>query len=93
MILELIGFVLVGLVVGALGRLLLPGRDPMGIGMTALVGVASALAAGFIGKALFGRPGGFLMAVAVAILAVWLIRKSRERSVGDAAPAGRGFGR
>lgn len=79
MILELIGFALLGLVVGALGRLALPGRDPMGLGMTALVGMGSALAAGLIGKALFGRPGGFLMAVLVAVGIVFLIRKSRER--------------
>ena len=92
MILELIGFALLGLVVGALARLALPGRDPMGLGMTALVGMGAALAAGFIGKALFGRPGGFLMALIVAVGIVYLIRKSRERSAGTVAPArGRGF--
>lgn len=92
MILELFGFALLGLVVGALGRLALPGRDPMGLGMTALVGMGSALAAGLIGKALFGRPGGFLMAVLVAIGIVFLIRKSRERSVGEPATVrNRGF--
>jgi uncharacterized membrane protein YeaQ/YmgE (transglycosylase-associated protein family) len=85
MILELIAFAVVGLIVGALGRLALPGRDPMGLGMTALVGMGSALTAGVIGKLLFGRPGGFLLSVLVALGAVYLIRKSRERSVGGPA--------
>jgi uncharacterized membrane protein YeaQ/YmgE (transglycosylase-associated protein family) len=45
---ELIALILVGLVVGALGRFLSPGRDPMGLIMTILIGVASMLVAGLI---------------------------------------------
>jgi uncharacterized membrane protein YeaQ/YmgE (transglycosylase-associated protein family) len=73
-----------GLLVGALGRLALPGRDPMTLPQTILVGIAGSLAAGLASLALFhGRHGGgLLLAVAFATLFVWLIRRSRERSAG-----------
>jgi uncharacterized membrane protein YeaQ/YmgE (transglycosylase-associated protein family) len=43
---------IVGLVVGALAKLLMPGRDPGGIFITMLIGVAGALIAGFLGRSL-----------------------------------------
>ena len=55
---SLIGFLLVmalsGLVVGALGRLLVPGRQPMGILATILAGVAGSVVGGFIARLIFG---------------------------------------
>src|SRR3954464_3530822 len=80
--------VITGLIVGALGRLALPGRDPMSIGQTILVGIGASLAAGLIGRLLFGgRGGGFILAVLCSLGIVYLIRRSRERSVGDPAHA------
>ena len=78
----LILLAITGLVVGALARLALPGRDPMSIFQTIGVGMAGSFVAGLIAMALFdGRPrGGLLLSVAVATLFVWLIRRSRERS-------------
>jgi uncharacterized membrane protein YeaQ/YmgE (transglycosylase-associated protein family) len=77
----LILLVISGLVVGALGRLALPGRDPMSVGQTILVGLAGSFAAGLLSLALFGgrRGGGIILSVAFATLFVWLIRRSRER--------------
>jgi uncharacterized membrane protein YeaQ/YmgE (transglycosylase-associated protein family) len=77
----LIALVVTGLVVGALARLLLPGRDPMSIVQTILVGMAGSFAAGLLAMAIFdGRPrGGLLLSVLFATLLVWLIRRSRER--------------
>ena len=49
MIGRIIGLILVGLIVGALGRLVHPGRDPMPIWLTIVIGVAAALIAGLIG--------------------------------------------
>lgn len=71
-----------GLVVGALGRLVLPGPDPMGIGMTILIGVGGSLIAGFIANAIWGhRYGpGLLLSVACAAFLVWLVRRSRGRT-------------
>jgi uncharacterized membrane protein YeaQ/YmgE (transglycosylase-associated protein family) len=77
--------VLTGLIVGALGRLAIPGPDPMGIGMTILVGIGGSLIAGIIGRVLFGsNGGGFILAVVCSAGIVYLIRRSRERRVGGA---------
>ena len=71
-----------GLIVGALARLALPGRDPMSIPQTMLVGIAGSFAAWLVSLALFhGRHGGgLLLSLLFATLFVWLVRRSRERS-------------
>jgi uncharacterized membrane protein YeaQ/YmgE (transglycosylase-associated protein family) len=73
----LILLVILGLLVGALARLALPGPDPMTIGQTILVGIAGSVIAGIIGKLLLGRPGGFILAVLCATGIVYAIRRSR----------------
>ena len=74
------------MIVGALGRLAIPGRDPMSIGQTILVGIGGSLVAGLVGRLLFGgRGGGFILAVVCSAGIVYLIRRSRERRVGPAA--------
>jgi uncharacterized membrane protein YeaQ/YmgE (transglycosylase-associated protein family) len=83
MITFIILLVVGGLIVGALGRLAIPGPDPMGIGQTILVGIGGSLVAGLIGRLLFGsRGGGFLLAVVCSAGIVYLIRRSRARHVG-----------
>ena len=69
----IIGLIVTGLVVGALGRLLHRGRDPMGIGMTIVVGVVSMLAVGILLRDAVGPVLSFALAVAVAvgIVALW----------------------
>ena len=47
-----IGWILFGLVVGALAKLVMPGRDPGGIIVTMLLGIAGALLGGFLGRAM-----------------------------------------
>ena len=59
MIGRIIGLIIVGLIVGALGRLLHPGRDPMPIWLTIVIGIAAALIAGL----LIGGILGFILAV------------------------------
>ena len=49
---HILWMLIVGLVVGALAKLLMPGRDPGGIFITMLIGVAGALLAGFLGRSL-----------------------------------------
>ena len=68
MILHIIGLILVGLVVGALGRLFHPGTDPMGLVMTTVIGVASVLIAGL----LIGGFLGFIVAIIVGVVLVAL---------------------
>ncbi len=81
-ILYLILLALSGLVVGALGRLALPGRDPMTITQTILVGIAGSATAGLVALALFRshRGGGLLLSIVFAAFFVWLVRRHRERS-------------
>lgn len=74
----LLGLALTGLVVGALGRLAIPGPNPMGIGATILVGIGGSFLGGIVGMLLLNRPGGFLLAVAGATLIVWLLQRNRR---------------
>ncbi|MGQ0617637.1 MAG: GlsB/YeaQ/YmgE family stress response membrane protein [Acidimicrobiia bacterium] len=66
-----------GLIIGALARLVIPGRNPMGIGMTILLGIAGAFLGGIVGNALFQRPGGLILSVAGAAFLVWLFGRRR----------------
>jgi uncharacterized membrane protein YeaQ/YmgE (transglycosylase-associated protein family) len=69
--LSLLGTAVFGLIVGALAKLVMPGRDPGGIFVTMLLGVAGALLGGFVGRLLglygAGDTAGFLMATLGAI--------------------------
>jgi uncharacterized membrane protein YeaQ/YmgE (transglycosylase-associated protein family) len=68
----------VGLFVGAVARLLLPGPDPMGLGMTAVIGVCGSFIAGLFSWYVLRRHGGGLvLSVLFSILLVWLFRRSR----------------
>jgi uncharacterized membrane protein YeaQ/YmgE (transglycosylase-associated protein family) len=78
-IVYLIVLALTGLAVGALGRLAIPGKDPMSIGLTILVGIAGSLVAGLVWWLISGdrNGGGILLSVVFAALIVYLIRRSR----------------
>jgi len=83
-----------GLVVGALARFGLPGRDPMSIFQTMLVGVAGSLIAGLITYYLFDSEAGpgILLSVLCALVIVFAVRKIRERQLGESSPAQQGSG-
>lgn len=49
----IIGFLIIGLIAGGLARLLVPGRDPMGILGTLILGLVGSFVGGFLAKALF----------------------------------------
>jgi uncharacterized membrane protein YeaQ/YmgE (transglycosylase-associated protein family) len=67
-----------GLIVGALARLALPGRDPMSLFQTMLIGIAGSFAAGLVSWLVFGREGaGILLSVLFATGIVYVIRRSR----------------
>ena len=75
--LSLLGTVVFGLIVGALAKLVMPGRDPGGIFVTMLLGVAGAVVGGFIGRQLgfygAGDSAGFIMSTlgAIALLSLY----------------------
>jgi uncharacterized membrane protein YeaQ/YmgE (transglycosylase-associated protein family) len=84
MVLEIIGLILIGLVIGGLARLALPGPDPMGLLATAGVGIAGSLISGLILRLVFHRVGwSFLVALLVSTGIVYLIRRSRGGRVGS----------
>ncbi|HSH23134.1 MAG: GlsB/YeaQ/YmgE family stress response membrane protein [Actinomycetota bacterium] len=81
MIIYILGLILSGLIVGALGRLAIPGPNPMSIGLTILVGVGGSLLAGLVAGLLFNRAAGLILSVLGAALIVWLIQRSQTRRV------------
>jgi len=77
-----LGWILFGLVVGIIAKLLMPGRDPGGFIITALLGIAGAVVGGFVGRALgFYGPGeaaGFLMSTLGAVILLFIYHKVRR---------------
>lgn len=73
----------IGLVVGGLARLLLPGPDPMSIWMTALVGLCGTFSAGlFSWYVLHRHGGGLLLSVLFSMLVVWMYRRTHTGGYG-----------
>ena len=74
----IIGWIFFGLVVGIVGKLLTPGRDPGGFILTIILGIAGALIGGFLGQSLglyrAGEPVGFIMAVVGSVILLLLYR-------------------
>jgi uncharacterized membrane protein YeaQ/YmgE (transglycosylase-associated protein family) len=79
----LLSVALTGLVIGALARLVVPGRQPMGCIATTLYGIAGSIVGGIIGRILFGRPyvPGLLMSVLGAAVLIWVIYGTGRRRV------------
>ena len=74
----LLWLALVGLVVGALARLALPGRDPLTIPQTILVGLAGSFGTGLLSILLFGREyGGITLSILGATVVMYFVRRSR----------------
>ena len=77
-----LGWVLFGLVVGIVAKLLMPGRDPGGFIVTTLLGIVGAVIGGFLGRSLGlygpGEPAGFLMATLGAVVLLFIYRMLRR---------------
>lgn len=84
MLIFLIALLINGLIVGALARLALPGKDPMSIPMTIGTGIAGSFVGGLISYALFGRnAGSWLLGLICATGIVYLVRRSRGGGLMD----------
>ena len=74
-----IGWIIFGLIVGVIAKLLMPGRDPGGMIVTILIGIAGALFGGFIGRAIGmygpGEVAGYLMSIVGAMLLLFIYRR------------------
>ena len=76
----LIVLALLGLVVGALARLLMPGPDPMSIPATIVLGLAGNFIAGLIVWGLWGHSApGLIISVVFSMIILWFLRRSRGR--------------
>ena len=80
----ILGWIVFGLIVGAVAKLLMPGRDGGGIIVTMLLGIVGAMVGGFIGRALnmYGPndAAGFFMATLGAVIVLFLYRMVAGRS-------------
>jgi uncharacterized membrane protein YeaQ/YmgE (transglycosylase-associated protein family) len=80
----ILGWILFGLIAGALAKLVMPGRDPGGIIVTMLLGIVGAIVGGFVGRAMGlyqpGEPAGLLMSIvgAIVVLAVYRMAVGRR---------------
>jgi uncharacterized membrane protein YeaQ/YmgE (transglycosylase-associated protein family) len=79
----ILGWILFGLVVGIVAKLLMPGKDPGGFIVTILLGIVGALLGGYLGRVLGlyqpGEPAGFIGATLGAILVLWIYRMAMRR--------------
>ena len=77
-----LGWVLFGLIVGIVAKLMMPGRDPGGFIVTTLLGIVGAVIGGFLGRSLGlygpGEPAGFLMATLGAVVLLFIYRMMRR---------------
>jgi uncharacterized membrane protein YeaQ/YmgE (transglycosylase-associated protein family) len=76
--------IIIGLLVGAIAKLLMPGKDPGGCIITILIGIAGAFVASYLGQAIgwyqAGQPAGFITSVIGAMLLLLLYRLLFRRS-------------
>ena len=81
-----IWWLIIGLIAGALARLIMPGRDPMGIIGTILLGIVGSIIGGLVSVAIWGsggngfQPAGILLSILGAILVLWIWRMVKSRS-------------
>jgi uncharacterized membrane protein YeaQ/YmgE (transglycosylase-associated protein family) len=82
--LGILGWIVFGLIVGVIAKLLMPGRDPGGMLVTILLGIAGAVVAGFLGRVigLYGPndAAGYIMSILGAVLLLFLYRKFAVRT-------------
>ena len=79
----LIGTIVVGMIVGAIARFILPGEQKMGWILTILLGIGGSMAAGFIGQALgwykAGEGAGWIASVVGALVLLFVVQKLRSK--------------
>jgi len=82
----IIGWILFGLIVGVIAKLIMPGRDPGGIIVTMLLGIVGAVLGGFLGRSLgfYGpqQAAGWLMSIvgAIVVLMIYRVLVGRSRT-------------
>ena len=81
---HIIVWIIFGLIVGVVAKLLMPGRDPGGFIITAVLGIIGAVVGGGLGRAMGfyreGEPAGFIMAVVGAVIVLFVYRMIARRA-------------
>jgi len=74
---QYVWMVIIGFIVGLLARAVMPGRQSMGLILTAVLGIVGSVVAGFIGQALHwyapGQPAGFIASIVGAVLVLFVV--------------------
>lgn len=78
---SIVGYILIGIIVGVLARFMVPGRDPIGVIGTVLIGVIGAVIGGWLAGNVFAETQGvdWIASIAVAVVLVLLVRSARGR--------------
>ena len=82
----ILAWIILGLIAGAIAKAIMPGRDPGGFIVTALIGIVGAVIGGFLGNMIFGIGGvsgvdirSILISVVGALLLLWIYRMATRR--------------
>ena len=86
----IITLIVIGAIAGFIARALVPGKDPMGVGATIVLGIVGSFIGGFLGWALFGndisegalQPSGIIGSIIGAVIALLIYRAATRRGVG-----------
>ena len=83
----ILAWIILGLIAGAIAKAIMPGRDPGGFIVTALIGIVGAVIGGFLGNMIFGIAGvsgvdirSILISVVGALLLLWIYRMATRRT-------------
>lgn len=83
----ILAWIILGLIAGAIAKAIMPGRDPGGFIVTALIGIVGAVIGGFLGNLIFGIGGvsgidirSILISVVGALVLLWVYRMATRRS-------------
>jgi uncharacterized membrane protein YeaQ/YmgE (transglycosylase-associated protein family) len=83
----ILAWIILGLIAGAIAKAIMPGRDPGGFIVTALIGIVGAVIGGFLGNMIFGIAGvsgvdirSILISVVGALVLLWIYRMATRRS-------------
>jgi uncharacterized membrane protein YeaQ/YmgE (transglycosylase-associated protein family) len=84
---NILSWIIVGLIAGAVARLIMPGRDPMGIIATIVLGIIGSLIGGFVSMAIWRnnntsafQGSGLLLSILGAIIVLWIYRMVKSRN-------------
>jgi uncharacterized membrane protein YeaQ/YmgE (transglycosylase-associated protein family) len=86
MLLDIIGWIVIGLIVGLIARFLVPGRDPMGCLATSILGIVGSIVGGFVSRLIWPAPPGegyvrpgFIISLIGAIVVLLIYRAVRGK--------------